>query len=548
MTDVCPICKQICDDNVNSVQCASCKGWVHHKNKKNCSGLTNREFNKHNDDVDKFWQCDNCHTNSRFALPFCHLEEDDWLNFNNLKRKQTSDDVNILSAKSVDFASLCDSVHNLVNNESDEDDILLNHVNSRYYDEKQFNKTKVDIPSSFGLFHANIASLNKHIDDLRLILSKLNFQFDVIGISEHKIRKDTKPSNNVEIPGYHPFIFEPTETTHGGTGFYIKDNVDYTERKDLQLNSPGNHESFFIEIQFPKKKNLIVGCIYRHPSSPISVKDFANIHLSPTLEKISSENKQCVLMGDFNVDLLKINTHNDSNEFYNNLSSHFFTPYILEPTRLHSKTIIDNIFFNSLEYQSLCGNLLIEISDHLIQFLILEGFIKERSLPEMNLYKRDFGNFNEREFEEAVLNMDWEGICNLNANDPNSSCYNFFNTITYLLDEFAPFKKVTKNEYKLMLKPWISKEILQKCKSRDSILKCISKEKDPTRITALRNDYKMLRNEITLDKRVGKKAYYTSYFERNKQKSSDIWKGISSLVNIKASRYPPSNCSMRVTI
>ena len=255
-----------------------------------------------------------------------------------------SDDVNILSATSVDFASLCESVHNMINFDSDDDDILLNNVSSKYYDLKQFNKTKIDLPSRFGLFHANIASLNKHIDDLKLIMSKLDFKFDVIGISEHKIRKDTEPSNNISISGYNPFIFEPTETSHGGTGFYIKDNVDYVPRKDLQINSPGNHESIFIEIQLPKKKNLIIGCIYRHPSSHISVQDFTNQHLEYTLQKINVENKQCVLMGDFNVDLLKINSHSESNEFYNNLSSYFFTPYILEPTRLDSKTIIDNIF------------------------------------------------------------------------------------------------------------------------------------------------------------------------------------------------------------
>ena len=169
-------------------------------------------------------------------------------------------------------------------------------------------------------------------------------------------------------------------------------------------------------------------------------------------------------MGDFNVDLLRINTHNQSNDFYNSLSSTFFTPFILQPTRLHSKTLIDNIFFNSLEYQSVSGNLLIEISDHLIQFLILESFIKERSLPKINLFKRDLRNFNEREFEETVLKLNWQNICNLQSNDPYLSCNNYFNSITYLLDEFAPFRKVTRKEYKLMLKPWISKEILQKCK------------------------------------------------------------------------------------
>ena len=92
---------------------------------------------------------------------------------------------------------------------------------------------------------------------------------------------------------------------------------------------------------------------------------------------------------------------------------------------MHSKTLIDNIFFNSLEYPSLSGNLLIEISDHLIQFLILEGFMKEISLPETNLYRRDFSNFDEREFEEVIPNMNWENICDLGKNDPNFSCNNF---------------------------------------------------------------------------------------------------------------------------
>ena len=76
-------------------------------------------------------------------------------------------------------------------------------------------------------------------------------------------------------------------------------------------------------------------------------------------------------MGDFNVDLLKYNTSNDSIAFQNNLSSHFFSPFILQPTRLQSMSIIDSSFFNSLDYHSTSGNLLIEISDHICQFLIL---------------------------------------------------------------------------------------------------------------------------------------------------------------------------------
>ena len=132
----------------------------------------------------------------------------------------------------------------------------------------------------------NIASLNKHIDDLRKILSQLKYNFDIIGISEHKILKGTTPSNNIEIPGYDNFILEPTDTNFGDTGFYVKDNLDYVRRSDLEINSPTNYETIVIEVKFPKKKNLIVGCIYRHPSSKISLKDFTNLHLSAQLKSI----------------------------------------------------------------------------------------------------------------------------------------------------------------------------------------------------------------------------------------------------------------------
>ena len=111
---------------------------------------------------------------------------------------------------------------------------------------KKFNALKPDKQSSFSLMHVNIASLNAHIDDLRTVLSRLKHTFDIIGISEHKIAKHSQPSNNIEIPGYNEFEFEPTSTSHGGTGFYIKNDLDYIVRHDLKINSPSNHEAFLV--------------------------------------------------------------------------------------------------------------------------------------------------------------------------------------------------------------------------------------------------------------------------------------------------------------
>ena len=57
-----------------------------------------------------------------------------------------------------------------------------------------------------------------------------------------------------------------------------------------------------IEILNPKKTNVTVGCIYRHPH--IDLNEFNDYFVNNLLGKISKENKIVVLLGDFNVELL----------------------------------------------------------------------------------------------------------------------------------------------------------------------------------------------------------------------------------------------------
>ena len=177
-------------------------------------------------------------------------------------------------------------------------------------------------------------------------------------------------------------------------------------------------------------------------------------------------------------------------------------PFILQPTRLQSKTLIDNIFYNSLEYHSFSGNLLYELSDHLTQFLILEGFVKERSLPETLMHRKDFDKFNEREFEEMVINgLDWEEICMIRIGSSSASFMSFHDTLNFHIDEMVPSKEVSLKQFRLMLKPWITKDILRKCDERDSLLKEIKSENDPVRKKILRTNFNALRNQVTKDKR-----------------------------------------------
>ena len=87
--------------------------------------------------------------------------------------------------------------------------------------------------------------------------------------------------------------------------FFISDSINLIKRDGLEFNSPGESESTFIEMILPNRKNMVIGCIYCHPSSKITVSEFNTNNIDPLINLISIQGKLCTLMGDFNIDLMK---------------------------------------------------------------------------------------------------------------------------------------------------------------------------------------------------------------------------------------------------
>ena len=156
---------------------------------------------------------------------------------------------------------------------------------NKYRDPEYFCNLQSNIKSkSLSIFHPNVCFLSKNFDQLHALLTELDIDFDFIGITES--RKANFSPTNIALVNY-AIEQTSTESNTGGALLYINRKNSYKIWKDLKLYKPHKTESVFVEIIIPKRTNIIVGCIYRHPTN--NIDDFNTYYLRPLPLKLSKE-------------------------------------------------------------------------------------------------------------------------------------------------------------------------------------------------------------------------------------------------------------------
>jgi len=505
----CGSCSRKIHSNVPNYFCKTCLKPYHQK----CS-LDSKEIYANSSN----WQCDKCVLQE---FPFHSLNE----NVFDATRQGISNNFNYVldGLPSFTIKSLLDK---MPAQKFTTDEFLTNSISSKYYSPTEFIDAKFS-KKAFSMIHLNIASLQLHIDELRNLLVLLQHPFDVICITETRLHDD-KPLANVDIEGYD-FRHTPTPTPCGGAGMYIKSSLEYEYLEKFSMCQENIAESFFIEIKNPHKKNLIIGCIYRH-HSPIHT--FITDFFSPLLGKISKSKRNFALLGDFNIDLSKYGAHNDTENFYDLISSNGFRPLILQPSRVTSKTatLIDNIFCNNLDCFSKGGNITCSISDHFLQFVSIDIFDRQKKNNILK-YSRNWRLFNKNEFKNDLISTDWSEVITPDTKT-NDSFNLFYYKIEKLIDEMAPIKKLTKKEIGLKKSPWVTSGILKSIKERDMLYKSFTLEKDPSIKSSLRKSYKNYRNLIVKLLRSSKKQYFSNFFIEHNKNIKKTWEAIRDLINV----------------
>ena len=132
--------------------------------------------------------------------------------------------------------------------------------------------------------------------------------------------KISQNSNNInfDLPG-HSFCYNECESSDGGTflELSIVYFLNFKQPSDSLVNGPGNSETrefgvFFHRDNF-SKRNIHCGCLYKHPG--LKTSHFNEI-FSHLLDKMLKEENTCLLMGDFNVNLLNNDNKSEISEFF----------------------------------------------------------------------------------------------------------------------------------------------------------------------------------------------------------------------------------------
>jgi len=408
---------------------------------------------------------------------------------------------------------------NLGNEEDDEDvsSYTVCQTNCSYYEPAEFPRLTGEYYGGVSYFHLNCQGIAAHWDNFKSLLCDLHtnrFAFDFIGISE-TFRTD---KINLNLPGYYNFISNTRDKCNrGGVGLYIKDSLQYTIRDDLSVFIPHIFESIFIEVKIKKERNKIVGVIYRPNTAPKADLNIFSTTFTDILDIINKENKQSVIMGDFNIDLLQYNNHNTTNDFVNNTLSHSFIPLITRPTRLAftSATLIDHIYTNDVTNKSKSGIIITDVADHFGTFYLTTR--EHTSNKESHKIIRQYNEKNINKFKDLIKLHDFRDV--YNTEDINQSYDSFILFLQTAYESAFPLKKVKLRNKFIKRDPWMTQGLLHSSINKAKLYKKKLSSPTPANI----QHYKNYNSIFNTTRKHAKKRYFEELFLQNKTNMKQTW-------------------------
>ena len=152
------------------------------------------------------------------------------------------------------------------------------------------------VPSS--LFLTNVRSLMPKLSELRVLLDTVKPSPHILVVTENWLSSCISDSAVCHaLPGFS-VLRQDRSDGHlgGGVATFIRDGIRFCRRQDLEQWSEDLWIEFPVE-SLGRRKSLLLGCVYRTPSS--NVQDFISA-LDSSLHQVDHSREEVLLVGDFN--------------------------------------------------------------------------------------------------------------------------------------------------------------------------------------------------------------------------------------------------------
>ena len=338
--------------------------------------------------------------------------------------------------------------------------------------------------------------------------------FDVIAVSETWLSKNP-PKDRFTLDNFHIFRQDRKNERGGVCAFFVRNHYQVKVIKtkcDKEIP-----EMLWLEINVGHKK-VAVGVLYKAPKIPYKV--FVNLYES--VVAIYAKYEHAVLLGDFNINMLDLNSPGTKFLLDNFIEPFSLSQLIEKPTRItdKSQTLIDLILVNkpnNVLFSGCCDAP--GISDHHFTYLAY-SFKKEKFKP-YKVTKRDFKNVDWAKFNEDAEFMPWENV--MVVSDVNSKVTVLENLIQSILDKHAPYKTFTVT--KKNATPWINSTIQNLMDLRDDKKNSFNSNHNQD----LFNEYKFLRNKVTSLRRQEQIKMFNENLNNNIKNSKQFYKAAKNL-------------------
>ncbi len=358
--------------------------------------------------------------------------------------------------------------------------------------------------------HLNIQSLGSKVDHVKLLLHCNNI--DLFCVTETWLN-DNYSDSDVHVNGYNLCrVDRKGMTSHGGIVCYVKDGISH---KIVSKYDDDLVEALWVEINLPQTKPILLGTIYRTPSSRVDYES----KLDLIFQEVTTDYDDVVILGDFNLDIAKACNSKKVSILAKHSNLH---QLITDYTRIteNTKSKIDLAFVSNPNNIASSGVHSLGLSDHSLIYLVRKNK-KIKGKPKSIKY-RSLKKFNENNFIDTVKNKNWAKV--LDLNDVNSALEVFSNMFNDACNTHAPIKqKLVKGA---QLPEWINKDFIQLTRDRDHYYKKAHKTNDP-------NDWKnarLLRNKVNNMSKYLKKSYCSNAINENVNNSKKLWSTIKQLI------------------